>query len=109
MIHKLQPVHPTLQKMPWSWLVAGVAGFIGSHLLEALLRLGQVVRRLGGFFSGRQANLNHVREVVGEENWSRFEMIKGDIRDAATRGAASRGVDALLHRAAFGWSRVHPH
>ncbi|MDZ5633584.1 SDR family oxidoreductase [Janthinobacterium sp. GMG1] len=66
---------------PRRWLVTGVAGFIGSHLLETLLKLGQEVRGLDNFLTGHRHNLELVRASVGEQAWRRFTFIEGDIRD----------------------------
>ena len=84
------------------WLVTGTAGFIGSHLLEALLRLGQCVTSLDNFSTGYQANLDAVRKRVGEEAWSRHRFIRGDIIDPAACADACAGVDIVLHEAALG-------
>ncbi|QYG07712.1 SDR family oxidoreductase [Janthinobacterium sp. PAMC25594] len=70
-----------LAQTPRRWLVTGVAGFIGSHLLETLLRLGQEVRGLDNFMTGHRHNLEQVRASVGEAAWRRFTFIEGDIRD----------------------------
>lgn len=84
------------------WLVTGVAGFIGSNLLEALLRLGQRVTGLDNFATGFADNLGQVRALVGEAAWSRFAFIEGDIRRPDVCAAACAGVDFVLHEAALG-------
>ncbi len=84
------------------WLVTGVAGFIGSHLLETLLSLGQDVVGLDNFATGHQRNLDEVRGLVGEEAWARFAFIEGDIVDLATCRRACEGVALVLHQAALG-------
>jgi len=63
-----------------TWLVTGCAGFIGSHLIEALLKLNQKVVGLDNFATGHRKNLNLVRKAVGETAWKRFHFIRGDIR-----------------------------
>lgn len=83
------------------WLVTGVAGFIGSHLLEALLRHGQDVVGLDNFATGKRANLNEVRDAVGDA-WQRFTFIEGDIVDPATCARAVQDVEIVLHQAALG-------
>lgn len=85
-----------------AWLVTGAAGFIGSNLVEALLRLGQRVRALDNFATGHRHNLDEVCDQVGEDAWSRFELVEGDIRDPATCRAACRGMSYVLHQAALG-------
>ena len=70
----------TLAATPRTWLVTGCAGFIGSNLLEALLRLGQNVVGLDNFSTGYQSNLDEVRGLVGEAAWGNFRFIEGDIR-----------------------------
>lgn len=84
------------------WLVTGSAGFIGSHLLEALLRAGQQVVSLDNFATGHRANLDDVRARVGEEAWARHEFIEGDIADPETCRRVCEGVDIVLHEAALG-------
>jgi UDP-N-acetylglucosamine 4-epimerase len=83
------------------WLVTGVAGFIGSHLLETLLQAGQFVTGLDNFATGRQANLNDVKTIVGPEAWTRFDFIRGDVRSLEDCRAATDGVDFVLHHAAL--------
>jgi UDP-N-acetylglucosamine/UDP-N-acetylgalactosamine 4-epimerase len=87
---------------PRLWLVTGVAGFIGSNLLETLLNLGQRVIGLDNFSTGHRDNLDQVRDAVDPKAWKRFRFIKGDIRSAATCHRVCRGVDVVLHQAALG-------
>ncbi len=84
------------------WLITGVAGFIGSNLLEMLLRCGQQVTGLDNFMTGHRANLDQVRDLVPEGAWGRFRLIEGDIRCLATCREACSGVDIVLHQAALG-------
>ena len=84
------------------WLVTGAAGFIGSNLLEALLRDNQRVVGLDNFATGFQKNLDEVKLLVSDEQWARFRFIKGDIQDLATCHDACSGVDYVLHQAALG-------
>lgn len=91
-----------MESAPGTWLVTGVAGFIGSNLLEQLLRHGQKVVGLDNFLTGYQKNLDMVRAIVGEAAWKNFTFIKGDIRDSETCHAACKGVDHVLHEAALG-------
>jgi UDP-N-acetylglucosamine 4-epimerase len=86
-----------------TWLITGVAGFIGSNLLEALLVLGQNVIGLDNFSTGRQANLDAVRNAVLPEQWKRFKFSEGDICNAETcKMLVSQNVDYVLHQAALG-------
>jgi UDP-N-acetylglucosamine 4-epimerase len=85
-----------------TWLVTGVAGFIGSNLLETLLKLDQRVVGLDNFSTGHQRNLDEVEGLVAEAQWSRFDLVTGDITDAVACGRACRGVDYVLHQAALG-------
>jgi UDP-N-acetylglucosamine/UDP-N-acetylgalactosamine 4-epimerase len=87
---------------PRTWLVTGVAGFIGSHLLEALLRLNQRVVGLDNFASGKRENLTGVRDTVSESEWKNFRFVEGDIRSLDTCRHACRAVDFVLHHAALG-------
>jgi len=91
-----------LRKRPATWLVTGVAGFIGSNLLEALLQLGQRVVGLDNFSTGHQYNLDEVKDRVGDEAWQRFCFIQGDIRNLADCQQACAGADYVLHQAALG-------
>ena len=91
-----------LKQQPATWLVTGVAGFIGSNLLETLLGLDQKVVGLDNFSTGFQHNLDEVRGRVGEAAWQRFCFIKGDIRELSDCREACTGVDYVLHQAALG-------
>lgn len=91
-----------LLTQPATWLVTGVAGFIGSNLLEALLRLDQNVIGLDNFATGHRHNLEQVKQLVTPEQWRRFQFIEGDIRDLATCHRACQGADYVLHQAALG-------
>ena len=83
-------------------MVTGVAGFIGSNLLEALLKLDQRVIGLDNFATGHRANLDEVRAIVSLDQWRRFHFIEGDIRNLTTCQAAAKGADYVLHQAALG-------
>ncbi|MTW55971.1 Vi polysaccharide biosynthesis UDP-N-acetylglucosaminuronic acid C-4 epimerase TviC [Citrobacter sp. JL976] len=87
---------------PKRWLITGVAGFIGSGLLEELLYLNQTVIGLDNFSTGYQHNLEDVRAAVSEEQWSRFTFVHGDIRSFADCQAVCENVDYVLHQAALG-------
>ncbi len=87
---------------PKRWLVTGVSGFIGSHLLEQLLRLDQQVVGLDNFSTGKRENLSEVQSMVSEYQWSQFSFIEGDIRDLGTCREACNNVDVILHQAALG-------
>ena len=91
-----------LQVEPHTWLVTGVAGFIGSNLLEALLKLDQRVVGLDNFATGHQRNLDEVQTIVSPTQWANFNFIQGDIRDLADCQRACEGVDYVLHQAALG-------
>jgi UDP-N-acetylglucosamine 4-epimerase len=97
-----QDIADQLAAQPRTWLVTGSAGFIGSHLIETLLRAGQTVTSLDNFATGHQRNLDEVRQSVGEEAWGRHRFIEGDITDLATCQDACKGVDIVLHQAALG-------
>lgn len=91
-----------LRAQPKTWLITGVAGFIGSNLLQTLLQLDQRVLGLDNFATGHQRNLDDVRGKVTAQQNARFRMIEGDIRDASICGASVAGVDYVLHQAALG-------
>jgi UDP-N-acetylglucosamine 4-epimerase len=91
-----------LAAQPKTWLVTGVAGFIGSNLLEDLLKLNQRVVGLDNFATGKQRNLDEVKTIVSSEQWANFNFIKGDIRNLADCYKATLNVDYVLHQAALG-------
>jgi UDP-N-acetylglucosamine/UDP-N-acetylgalactosamine 4-epimerase len=91
-----------LPTAPRTWLITGVAGFIGSNLLETLLRHDQCVIGLDNFSTGFQHNLDEVQTLVTPEQWARFRFIEGDIRNLADCQSACDGVDHVLHQAALG-------
>jgi len=85
-----------------TWLVTGSAGFIGSHLVEHLLRRGQYVVSLDNFATGHRANLDEIEHAVGPDAWRRHRFIEASIGDAHACREACRGVDVVLHQAALG-------
>ena len=87
---------------PARWLVTGAAGFIGSHLVETLLALGQTVVGLDNFATGHRANLDDVRATVGEQAWQRFTFREADICDLDACKSAASGADYIVHQAALG-------
>ena len=97
-----QKTQQDLVAAPKTWLVTGVAGFIGSNLLETLLKLNQTVVGLDNFATGYQKNLDEVQSLVSNEQWERFRFIEGDIRNFADCQKACSGVDYVLHQAALG-------
>ncbi|ADU98524.1 NAD-dependent epimerase/dehydratase family protein [Alicycliphilus denitrificans] len=118
MSSRYQTVQSQLQATPKTWLITGVAGFIGSNLLETLLKLGQRVVGLDNFATGHQHNLDEVQTLVNGAQWANFHFIQGDIRilDDCRRamtflplGEGRDGgqpgpipVDYVLHQAALG-------
>ena len=87
---------------PCTWLITGVAGFIGSNLLETLLKLGQRVVGLDNFATGHQRNLDEVQTLVSPTQWANFSFINGDIRNLEDCQRACESVDYVLHQAALG-------
>ena len=100
------PIHPAVSSRlaggARTWLITGVAGFIGSNLLETLLKLDQQVIGLDNFATGHQRNLEEVQSLVGPLRWENFRMIRGDIRNLDDCRLACEGVDHVLHQAALG-------
>ena len=101
-MNRYQQVKEALKAQPRTWLVTGVAGFIGSNLLETLLKLDQNVVGLDNFATGHQRNLDEVQTRVTLAQWSRFQFQRGDIRELADCQRACQGVNAVLHQAALG-------
>ena len=91
-----------LQDTRYTWVITGVAGFIGSNLLEVLLKHNQAVVGLDNFSTGHQHNLDQVKECVSPVQWSRFRMVAGDIRNLKDCQDACADVDYVLHQAALG-------
>lgn len=97
-----QQVTEALVNEPKTWLITGVAGFIGSNLLETLLLLNQKVIGLDNFSTGFQHNLDEVQSVVTSEQWQRFKFIEGDIRNLEDCETVCIGIDCVLHQAGLG-------
>ncbi len=101
-VNRFTEVCAALQETPKTWLVTGVAGFIGSNLLETLLGLNQNVVGLDNFATGFQHNLDEVKNLITPQQWQRFTFIEGDIRNLEDCQKACAGVDYVLHQAALG-------
>jgi UDP-N-acetylglucosamine 4-epimerase len=99
---RFNEIKSQLQATPKKWLVTGVAGFIGSNILETLLKLNQTVIGLDNFATGHQHNLDEVQSQVSAEQWVNFSFIKGDIRNLEDCQKAVVGVEYVLHQAALG-------
>src|SRR6185436_1547169 len=80
------------------YLVTGGAGFIGSHIAQALLNDGQSVRILDNFSSGKRENLAELTQQFGQEQ---LEVLEGDVRDASRVNEAVAGIEVVFHEAAF--------
>src|SRR5437016_7500012 len=91
-----------LKRTPRTWLITGAAGFIGSNLVESLLKLNQKVGGLDNFATSKNKNLEQVRKLVAPSQWRQFKFIEGDIRDLRVCQRACQGVDLVLHQAALG-------
>jgi UDP-N-acetylglucosamine/UDP-N-acetylgalactosamine 4-epimerase len=101
-VTRYEEVQQQLLSTTKTWLVTGVAGFIGSNLLESLLKLDQRVVGLDNFATGRQENLNEVKTLVTPTQWDRFSFVRGDICDMDACRRVSEGVGYVLHQAALG-------
>lgn len=97
-----EEIKQVLIKNTKTWLITGVAGFIGSNLLETLLKLDQIVIGLDNFATGHQKNIDEVESLVSSVQWQRFSFIEGDIRNLDDCNQACVGVDYVLHQAALG-------
>lgn len=95
-------IQSELRASPRVWLVTGVAGFIGSNLLEALLTLNQQVVGFDNLSTGKMRNLEEVQTMVSPVQWGNFRFITGDIRSLRECHNACQGVDYVLHQAALG-------
>lgn len=99
---QFEQVKANLSQQVNNWCITGVAGFIGSNLLETLLKLNQKVTGLDNFATGYQKNLDEVKANVSPEQWSNFSFIEGDIRNLQNCQQAVEGADYVLHQAALG-------
>lgn len=99
---KYDSVLAQLKQQPKTWLVTGVAGFIGSNLLQTLLENNQLVIGLDNFSTGYQRNLDQVQQKVNPQQWKNFKFIEADICDLEQCHLACQGVDYVLHQAALG-------
>ena len=95
-------IKKSLLSNPKTWLITGVAGFIGSNLLETLLELNQKVVGLDNFSTGNEVNLKEVQSLVSKKQWSEFKFIKGDISNLKSCELACQNIDYVLHQAAIG-------
>jgi len=99
---RYQEIQQHLSQQQYRWLVTGVAGFIGSNLLEGLLRLNQKIIGLDNFSTGYQHNLDQVRKIADPDLWDNFEFVQGDIRNSDECRTVCKNVDFVLHQAALG-------
>lgn len=97
-----EEVQERIRTRPQNWLVTGVAGFIGSNLLESLLKLNQQVVGLDNLSTGKRSNLTQVKAAVSESQWRTFRFVEGDIRLLDTCRAVCDSADIVLHQAALG-------
>ncbi|MFV5445332.1 MULTISPECIES: NAD-dependent epimerase/dehydratase family protein [Acinetobacter] len=101
-MNQYEQVLEQLKNTPKIWLITGVAGFIGSNLLETLLNLNQKVIGLDNFATGHQYNLDEVEGLVTSEQWKNFTFYNGDIRNLEDCQKVCTNVDYVLHQAALG-------
>lgn len=99
--HNYEDTLKILSKNPEKWLITGVAGFIGSNLLETLLKHDQHVVGLDNFSTGHKSNLYNVKHNVSGKQWSKFTLIKGDIRNLKACKKACNHANYVLHQAAL--------
>ena len=99
---KYETLKAQLPQKSSTWVITGVAGFIGSNLLETLLKLNQKVVGLDNYATGYQHNLELVKQVVSPEQWQNFRFIDGDICNLDHCRNAVAGADYVLHQAALG-------
>src|SRR5436305_5543723 len=100
-MNRYDDLEHSLRRRPRRWVITGAAGFIGSHLLEALLRLDQEVAGLDNFATGSFDNLRLVLSGVSAAQSARFRFVEGDIRNPDVCRQAIESVDVILHEAAL--------
>jgi UDP-N-acetylglucosamine 4-epimerase len=101
-MNQYQKILQKLQNNPKRWLITGVAGFIGSNLLETLLKHDQIVIGLDNLSTGYSSNLDEVCSLVSKPQWKNFKFIEGDICNIEICIDSMKGVDYVLHQAAIG-------
>ena len=101
-MRRYEEAQDDIRTRPRAWLVTGAAGFIGSHLVESLLKLDQTVIGLDNLSTGHRSNFTQVMKAVGAHRWRNFNFIEGDIRSLDKCRQACRAVDVVLHQAALG-------
>jgi UDP-N-acetylglucosamine 4-epimerase len=101
-VSQFEETKAALMASPKTWAVTGVAGFIGSHLLETLLQLKQKVIGLDNLSTGHASNLAEVESAVGSDLWENFQWIEGDIQNFSTCEKFVQRADYVLHQAAIG-------
>jgi len=95
-------VQAALLDRPRRFAVTGAAGFIGSNLVEFLLRQGQTVVGLDNLSYGKASNLDEVKAALTPEQWGRFRFVRGDVREPAACQEVCLGAEVVLHQAALG-------
>ncbi len=98
----INKVKKSLKAKPKRWLVTGAAGFIGSNLVESLLKLNQKVIAIDNFSTGHRYNLEDVKDSVNSKQWDNLTFVEMDIRDLDRCKAIAKDVDIILHQAALG-------
>lgn len=101
MFEHYQQIQQDLQQKPKRWLVTGCAGFIGSHLVESLLKLNQTVVGMDNLSSGLQTNLDAIQGNVSEAQWHAFEFLQADVTDSAACQHVMQAANIVLHHAAI--------
>lgn len=99
---RYEQLRTELSASPRTWLVTGAAGFIGSNVLEALLKLNQRVVGLDNFATGSRKNLEQVKAAVSADQWALFRLVDDDIAEPAACRTACHAVDHVIHLAALG-------
>ena len=99
---KFDNLENNLKKKEYFWLITGVAGFIGSNILERLLILNQKVIGIDNLSTGSLKNLNSVKNIIGKKKWKKFKFIKGDLSNLNDCNKVIKNVDIVLHQAARG-------
>ena len=101
-MNQYDKIKKVLKNKSKSWLITGVAGFIGSNLLKTLLELNQKVIGLDNLVTGHLSNLKSIESEVSGENWKNFEFVQGDILDFGLCLRVTEKIDFVLHQAALG-------
>lgn len=100
-MYSYQQAKEFLQQNQKVWLITGAAGFIGSNLIETLLKLNQKVIGLDNLYGGKIENLNSIKTSISDKQWQNLNFIKADINNKSEcNNIFNSNIDYVIHHAA---------